>query len=128
MSKIVADTNVWVAYFLEREPVASFVAEAILSLNVVLSVVSVSEFLVKADKNQEKEMLRLVDEVGVIPVTKEIALEAVRLRKQALKKSKKQLMLDCYIAATAKVCGAELVTFDKHDYPFTGVKIKVLEY
>lgn len=126
MQKLVPDTNVWIAYFAGKEPAAEVMEKAVSRGAVVISVVTLAEFLVKAGGKIKKKFGQLVDEQGVAEVTREVAMEAAEMRRAALTKKKRVLLLDCFIAATAKVCRATLVTFDKRDFPFRGVKVKEL--
>lgn len=118
------DTNVLIAYFSRNEPSATLVKNSILSRQLKLTVITVAEFLIKASAREAKVIRELVDQFGILEITREVMEQAVKYRKQVLRKQKRVLLLDCFIAATAKIQRATLVTLDKHDYPLAGLSIK----
>jgi len=124
MNKVLADTNIWVAYFRGEEPIASEMAGLVVGEELVVSVVVMAEFLVGATKRERQEFEALVGEIGVIDVNWQIASLAADLRRKFLRKKKKVLLLDCLVAATAKLVGAELWTLDRKDFNFALVKMK----
>ena len=123
MELILPDTNAWVAYFVGQEPVAEIIAQAILAQKVVVSVVVASEFLIKATPEQKRRFYLMIGTFGVEDINLAVAEAAVQLRQGATKKSKKAYLLDCFIAATAKLKNATVLTFDRRDFALTGVKI-----
>lgn len=121
---ILPDTNIFIAYFLRQEPAASLIKEAILEREIRFSVVSVAEFMVKASSRESSVMNKLLDEFGMIAIDREIVNQAVLYRKYIEKKIKKVYLLDCFLAASAKITGATLITYDVDDYPFTDISVK----
>lgn len=121
---ILPDTNILIAYFSRRESAASLVRQAISKKKVIFSIVAVAEFLTKATKKDSLVMSQLIDEIGLVGLTREIMNLAVMYRKIVLRKTKRVLLLDCFLAATAKIHNATLVTFDRHDYPFSDIAVK----
>src|SRR3989344_3312042 len=127
MEKITPDTNVLIAYF-GNSPIAGPLLEAYISdRKIILSIVVISEFLVKATIKEEKILREFAKLAPVRNVDWEIADEAVKLRRETLRKTNIH-MLDCFIAATAKISKATLLTFDRRDFPFKGLKLKEIKY
>lgn len=121
---ILPDTNVLIAYFAKREPLVFLLDKAILNKKIVLSIIVVAEFLVKANEIDAVVFRQLIGQIGIKEITREIMEQAIIFRKQSLQKSKRIHLLDCFIAATAKVHKATLLTFDRHDYPFRNLSVK----
>lgn len=121
---ILPDTNVLIAYFRNYQPVTALLDHAIEEKQLLLSVIAVCELLVKATVEEESAVTQLIDKLGIIPVDRIIMDQAVILRRQALRKTKRSHLLDCIIAATANVHNAVLLTLDKRDYPFPNLVIR----
>lgn len=121
---ILPDTNVLIAYFANRESSVSLLNNAILNRKLMLSVIVVAEFLVKADEIDAATFRQLIERIGIKEITREIMEQAVTYRKQTLRKSKRAHLLDCFIAATAKVHKAILLTLDRRDYPFRDLSVR----
>lgn len=121
---IVPDANVFIAYFQKKEPTRSLLDNNISKQKIIFSVVSIAEFLVKALPEEKDIMEGFLRDFGCISVDEKIMEQAVLYRQQALQKSKRSHLLDCFIAATAKVHQAILLTFDRRDYPFRDISVK----
>lgn len=122
---VIPDTNVLIAYFSSKENlIVSMLDKMLEKQKVLFSVVAVAEFLVKAQDEEQKIMERMIAENSLIPIDAIIMKQAVRYRKQTLRKSRRILMLDCFIAATARIHKATLLTFDRRDYPFSDIKVR----
>ena len=65
----------------------------------------------------------LIENINLYDVNYEIAVQATEYRKDFLLKQKKVFLLDCMIAATAKVNNLTLVTVNKSDYPMKDIKV-----
>ena len=120
---IIPDTNVWIAYFAGLESVVDTLGKVIASGDVGISAIVAAEFLVRARRKEAKAFEELVGLSGLLDVDWDVVCEAVRLRQRVLRRLRRIVMLDCMIAATAKVSGATLWTFDKRDFPFRGVQV-----
>lgn len=116
---ILPDTNALIAYFANEDPFASIIERSISDKTLVLSIICVAEFLVKATTEEQKILENIMSKLGVIVIDQPVMKQAVLYRKQALQKSKRVYLLDCFIAATAKVYGVSILTQDKTDYPFS---------
>jgi len=122
---VVPDTNVLIAYFSSKKnPIVYLLDKMLEKQNVLFSVVAVAEFLVKAKPVESDFFLQIVDEIGIVPIDKEVMKQAILYRKSTLQKTKKSHLLDCFIAATAKIHKATLLTLDRHDYPFSDITVK----
>ena len=72
-------------------------------------------------------MWRLVQGSPIVYLDKEILIKAVEIRKHLLVKSKRVVLLDCFIAATAMVNGWTLITRNTRDFnSISGLQLKVL--
>jgi len=120
---ILPDTNAWVAYFAGREPVAGMITQAIRKQKIVVSVIVAAEFFIKATPRQKRRFELMIDTFGVEDITWPVAREAIKMRQTALVKSKRVYLLDCLIAATAKLKSAAILTLDKRDFVPTGVEV-----
>jgi predicted nucleic acid-binding protein len=88
-----------------------------------LSVIPVSEFLVGA-KDEERIVIEpLIDLFGVLPIDLATARVAVDYRRKYALKTKPPYLLDCFLAATAKVHNLTLVTHNTADFPMKDIKI-----
>lgn len=123
MELILPDTNAWVAYFVGQEPVAGVITQAIREQKLVISVIVAAEFFVKATSQQKRRFELIIDTFGVEDITWSVAREAIKMRQKALLKSKRVYLLDCLIAATARLKSAALLTLDKRDFAPTGVRV-----
>lgn len=121
---ILPDTNILIAYFTHTEPVFSFMDREINKKSVVFSVIAIAEFLIKATAEESNIVTQMAEQTGIIPVDQAVMLQAVRYRKMAMKKHKRVHLLDCFIAASAKLHQAILLTYDRRDYPFKDLQIK----
>ena len=119
----IPDTNVLIHAFLGMEPYASWLVENIKSKKILLSTIVLAEFLSGANEEEEIAIIKLSNIVEVLPIDRKIAQIGGKYRKKYSKKTKKVWLIDCLIAATCKVYGATLVTYDKKDYPMKDIKI-----
>lgn len=117
------DTNVLIYALAGKEPYSLFYRRIIESNNLMLSSIVVAEFLSNATSSEEHAVKLLMDEFPVLPVDKEVALEAALYRKKYLKKKRKIALPDCLIAATCKVHNCILATFNISDYPMKDIHI-----
>lgn len=116
------DTNVCIRAIAGKEPDASFLAKAIRKNAVVLSVITVGEFLSKSSVREEIAFDKLLQVFSVLPVDEETARIAAAYRKASLQTSRTKL-LDCFLAAQAKVHNATLVTNNRSDFPMRDIRI-----
>lgn len=118
------DTNICIRAIAGKEPDASFLAKAIQKNALVLSVITVGEFLSKASAKEELAFDKLRQAFLVLPINEETALIAAAYRKASLQTSRTRL-LDCFLAAQAKVHNATLVTNNRSDFPMRDIRVIV---
>ena len=120
---ILPDTNIIIPALGGKEPFASFLRNLIETKQLALSVIIVSEFLVKASEDEERIFNALVKKVAVFEVNLPVAELAAFYRKTYLKRKKQMNLPDCFIAATCKIYNLTLATLDRKDYPIEEIKI-----
>lgn len=117
------DTNTVLEAFWGVEPVASTVKTWIREGKIAISAISVAEILSRATA-KEKEKLNLLTSrfrpLAVDHITAEIA---GNYRQKFLRKKKKVFLLDCLVAATAKLYNLKIVTRNIKDYPMKDIEI-----
>lgn len=123
VKRYLPDTNILVYAFKGIVPYADWIKKAIQKNTLVLSSLVVAEYLAGADKNEEEALHLLTIKTDVLPITLKVAEIGAAYKKANRKKTKKVWLSDCLIAATCKVFGATLVTFDKKDYPMRDITI-----
>jgi len=116
------DTNIFILGFQQGTIEAEFLDEIISKGNLYISVVVVSEFLANADNSEIMNFEKLLNTFIVLPVDTEVAIQAAEYRRQSLKKKRSE-MLDCFLAAQAKLNNLTLVTNDKSDFPMKDIKV-----
>ncbi len=122
-TKYLLDTNVILEAFWGKKRVADKVGEWIESGKIVISVVCMAEILSKSSKKEEEMLRMLIKKFGVLEINQEIAELAGKYRFEFLRKKKRVYLLDCFIAATAKLHGLTLVTRNVKDYPMKDIKV-----
>lgn len=117
------DTNIIIEAFWGKEPVASLVESWIEEGVIAMSAVTVSEILSKANKKEKEKLSLLTNRFGAFPVDVTVAEIAGNYRKEFSRKKTRVYLLDCFIAATAKLYNLKLVTKNTKDYPMKDVEI-----
>src|SRR3990167_6346596 len=118
------DTNIFILGFQEKTPESKFLTKAISAGQLYISAVVVGEFLAKANESEKKGFLQLMNVFEILPVDRDVAVAAAVYRKQYMKKTKEVFLLDCFLAAQAKVYGLVFVTNNIADFPMKDIKIK----
>lgn len=121
--KVLLDTNVILETFVGKEPTASRVRAWIEAGTIALSAVSVGEITSKASKDEIEKLELLVSTFGVLPVDGVVAKIAGAYRKAFSRKEKRVFLLDCFIAATAKLFNLKLATRNVKDYPMSDIEV-----
>lgn len=116
------DTNVLIIAAKSEEPDKSFLNKIISQKQLILSVVSVGEFLSQSSEEEEKKFNSLIQNMPILEVNLEVARLAGEYRKKFLKKKRVQL-LDYFLAAQAKLNNLILVTHNKSDFPMKDIKV-----
>lgn len=116
------DTNILIQAFNSLGIEAQFLNKAIQKKKLLLSSVVIAEFMSKANDQELASLEKLLKVFPVLIVDEKIAREAAQYRRDSLK-TKRVHMLDCFLAAQAKVNKLTLVTNDKSDFPMTDISI-----
>ena len=117
------DTNIVLETIWGKEPVASRVASWIKRGQIVLSPIVVAEIYAKGSQEEKEKLELLIGKFGVLPIDVVTARIAGDYRHRFLRKKKKVFLMDCLIAAAAKLYGLTLVTHNTSDYPMTDINI-----
>lgn len=121
---ILPDTNILIAYFTKQEPVFTVFEQSLRNQSVLISIVTAAEFLIRATEKETRLFRQLLEQQRVIAVDTAVMEKAVEYRKMALRKTKRVLLLDCFVAASAYLHNATLLTYDTRDYPFSDLTIQ----
>lgn len=116
------DTNIFIKGLKGEEPEATFLNKAIQKRQLVISVVVIGEFLSKVDEEQAETFYMLVNIFEILNIDREVARVAAEMRRESLKTSR-TFMVDCFLAAQAKLNGLTLVTNDKSGFPMKGIRV-----
>ena len=117
------DSNVLILAFKNHEPEATFLRHQLIKRSLAISVIVVAEFLVGANEEQKKKLDSLLREFPALEINEKVARAAAEYRRQFLRKTKKVFMMDCFLAAQAKIHNLTLVTNNKSDFPMRNIKI-----
>lgn len=116
------DTNIFIRAAKGYFPEAEFLSKAIKDKQIMISSIVIGEFLAKAGVKEEKTFENLLSGFSILIVDLEVARIAAKYRKRSLK-TKRVYMLDCFLAAQAKLNNLILVTNNKADFPMKDIKI-----
>lgn len=117
------DTNVLIYALAGKTPYSSLFKNWIEEKRLVLSAIVVAEFLSGATKDEELAFRAILENFEVLPVDSVVAQVGALYRKEFTTKEKKVWLSDCLVAATCKVFGTVLVTFNKKDYPMKDIEV-----
>lgn len=116
------DTNIFIQAFNSLGNEAEFLNKSIQKKKLFLSSIVIAEFMSKANDQELASLEKLLKVFPVLIIDEKIARVAAGYRKQSLK-IKRVHMLDCFLAAQAKVHRLTLVTNDKADFPMKDIRI-----
>lgn len=116
------DTNIFIKAAKGYLPESQFLSNAIEKRQIMISVVVAGEFFAKAGPEEEKSFEGLLAKFEILSIDIEVARMAAVYRKKSLKSSKVH-MLDCFLAAQAKLYDLTLVTNNKSDFPMKDIKV-----
>lgn len=120
--KYLPDANIFIRAAKGEPSESDFLNIAIKKKEMAISSVVIAEFLVKADNKEEKIFKELLSVFPVISIDAEVAKLAAQYRKESLK-IKRAHLLDCFLAAQAKLHNLILVTHNKSDFPMRDIKL-----
>jgi len=116
--KILVDTDVLIDFLRKQETARILLEKASQAADLYLSVVTLAELLAGMRPSEEKATEGLIQGFSILQVNEKIARRAGALRHHY----KKVLLPDCLIAATALEEDCLLLTGNRKDYPFDGIK------
>jgi predicted nucleic acid-binding protein len=118
------DTNIFIrGLSVGFKSETTFLQQIVSDKKIAISVVVVAEFLVKANSDEIGIFNKLLKEFGSLSIDEEMAKIAAEYRKQFLRKTKQGFLLDCFLAAQAKIHDFVLVTNDLADFPMKDISI-----
>ncbi len=121
--KYLPDTNIFIRALFGFNKEEVFLNKAFSKNEVAISVVVIGEFYAKSDTKEAETFERLVAVAPILGIDLITARVAADYRKQSLKQSRVQL-LDCFLAAQAKLNHLILVTGNKSDFPMKDINVK----
>lgn len=116
------DTNIFIRAAKGYPPESGFLRKVIEKRQMMVSSVVATEFLARASGQELKTFEALLSEFVILGVDIEVAKEAARYRKESLK-AKRAHLLDCFLAAQAKLNHLTLVTNNKIDFLMRDIKV-----
>lgn len=117
------DTNIFILALKSKQPDASFLQKAISQKELVISTIVVGEFYSQNSEEDGKKFESILKYFQILSVDENTAKLAGEYRKQFLRKSKRIFLLDCFLAAQAKLNDLTLVTHNKTDFPMKDIKV-----
>lgn len=116
------DTNIFIGAAKGYSSESEFLNKAIQKKQIMISVVVAAEFLTKAVLAEQEAFQRLLSEFAILNIDLASAKVAAEYRKTSFK-TKRVHLLDCFLAAQAKINNLVLVTNNKTDFPMKDIKI-----
>lgn len=116
--KVLVDTDVLIDFLRKNQEAKSLLEKASSSGDLFISVVTLAELLAGMRPSEERETEALIAGFTLVAVTEPIARRAGGLRRG----HKRILLPDCLIAATAFAEECLLLTGNRRDYPFEGLR------
>lgn len=123
MKLFLPDTNVLIYGLMDKKPYGELSRKWVREKSLALSSIVVAEFLVGATEEESDLFEALLDRFGSLPVDTAVARIAAGYRRKYLERSYKLKLPDCLIAATAKLYGAALITFNRKDFPMDDIEV-----
>lgn len=121
MSRVLLDTDVLIDVLRARQAAREFLFEVTNDATPCCSVITVAELYTGMRESEREATTALVDSLVVVPVTREVAETAGRLRRTI--RSRTVTLADCLIAATAIVEAMPVATGNVKDYRFPGITV-----
>lgn len=123
MKKFLPDSNIFIKATKGFEAELKFVNKQIEKNELIISVIVIGEFYTKATDSEKQMFDNLVARFGVLEVDEAVAKLAGNYRREFIRKSKRVYLLDCFLAAQAKLNNLTLVTHNKIDFPMRDIKV-----
>lgn len=112
------DTDVLIDFLRRKTTAKDLLEETVQTHDLHASVITAAEILAGMRPAEKEATEALLEGLVLLPVTETVARKAGELRRS----SKNILLPDCLIAATALIEGCPLLTFNRKDYPFGGLR------
>ncbi len=122
-AKYLLDTNILIELMAGKERWVEKVKRWLEDGEIMINSIVVAEFLSKASQLEREKLKLLTTRLGVISIDEVIGEVAGNYRQQFLNKKNKVYLLDCLMAATAKVCNLILVTRNVADYSMKDIEV-----
>ncbi|MDO8474013.1 MAG: PIN domain-containing protein [bacterium] len=120
--RLLIDTNVYIRALAGGTPDTAFLKRAVLNKTVVFSPIVIAEFLTRALKEEQEIFEEIIQSFPILSIDEETARIAAAYRKASLQTSRTKL-LDCFLAAQAKIHNATLVTNNRSDFPMRDIRV-----
>ena len=128
LAKVLVDTSVWIEFFRRNEPCYSIVSRLIDDEQIYCCGIILAELMQGAKSDKE---LRILDDFlhvfSFVPETPQLWSAAGKLAYQLRRKGITIALSDCFIAAAAASCHAQVATLDGH-FDVLGKPAKVTLY
>ena len=116
--KILVDTDVLIDFLRRKAGAKEQLEAASRNGDLSVSVVTLAEILAGMRPDEKEATEELIAGLSLVSVSEAIARKAGELRRD----QKRVLLPDCLIAATALIEECLLLTGNRRDYPFAGLK------
>lgn len=115
LGRVLVDTSVWIEYFRKKEPSYSQVLSLMDEGRICCIGIIIGELLQGAKSEKELSVLRdFIHVFEFLPEDVRLWDKAGELSYRLRKAGKSAGLADCFIATTASINGAELLTIDRH--------------
>lgn len=123
MKKVLLDSNIFIRAYKGFEVELTLVNKLIEKGELIISVVAIGEFYAKSTESERQMFDNLIAQFGALEVDEKVAKAAGDYRNEFLRKSKRVFLLDCFLAAQAKINNLTLITNNKSDFPMKDIKV-----
>lgn len=118
------DSNIFILAFNGSEKEKEFLTKIVDKGELILSVITVTEVLAKANPAEEQIIRDLIDRFPTLPINMDVSEVASVYRRNVSSKFKRVILLDCFLAAQAKLNNLTLVTRNISDFPMKDIKVR----
>lgn len=117
------DSNIFILAFSGSAEEKEFLTKIVNKGQLYLSVVTTAEVLAKANVQEEQIFRDLMNRFTVLSIDIEVSEIASNYRRNLSGKSKRIVLLDCFLAAQAKLHHLILVTNNRADFPMKDIRV-----
>lgn len=126
MSRLLIDTDVLIDFLRGKQKALDLLKSFPEDSITCCSVITVAELFAGMLETEKEKTVRLIDSLEVISIDRNIAELAGEFKKDT--KSHHIGLDDYFIAATALIHDAELVTKNYKHYPVKGIRLRIASY